>query len=240
MTGSRSDPQVGRLPFSHVSVHRPFTAGCARVIGMARALGAMAVLLLCAACGQPEVRGSDGVPTDLPAPTGTTLPTAGTAMPQLSAAPTSAPPRPCEVNTQIPEPVADAPPPPATGAPPTGTGPDIAPHHPENNRWKQRKPLNAKGVQSGRDAIAKISPVVQRVCESGDFSIDATKKALAQYQPIVEHPAFYATGVSFNITVDNGPNERATCVLGALEPGLVRISIDGTNGEGSCYTPKTR
>jgi hypothetical protein len=199
----------------------------------------MAVLLLCAACGQPEVRTTAEIPTDLPAPTGTTLPTAGTAAGQLTTAPTSVPPRPCEVNTQIPEPVADTPPPP-TGAPPTGTGPDVAPHQTENNRWKQRKPLNAKGVQSGRDAIAKISPMVRRVCESGDFSPDATKKALAEFKPIVEQPAFWATGVSFNITVDNGPNERVTCVLGGLEPGLVRISIDGTNGEGSCYTPKTK
>ncbi|MFS8097791.1 hypothetical protein LFM09_11685 [Lentzea alba] len=193
---------------------------------MGRALGALAVLLLlllCTACGQVKQPKGDGVyPID-------------TAAPQLTV-PTSVPPTgPCTVQEEVRPPATET----VAAAPTGGATPDVAPHQAENNRWKQRKPLSAQGVQSGRDVLAKIRPELERICGSGDFSVDATKKALAAFKPLVEQAASYATGVSFTITVENGPTERTTCVFGSLQPGAVWVSVDGTNGEGSCYTPKT-
>lgn len=199
---------------------------------MARALGALAgLLLLCAACGRVELKTADELPTGVPAPP-------ETAMPTLSTAPTSVPPAPCEVEENVPEPVTPAPPPPVP-QPSSGARPDVAPHNAENSRWKQRKPLNAVGVQTGRDAIAKIRPVLRSVCESGDFSVDATKKALAEYDAVVTRPYETATFIGYAITVSNGPAERVTCVLGDLKPGELRIFVDGTTGEGACFEPKS-
>lgn len=195
---------------------------------MARLLGALAVLLLCAACGQVELKTAD----DVPPPVQVDVPTTSTA-------PTSVPPTgPCKVEEHVSPPATETTPPPAV-TPTNSAGPDVAPHHAENNRWKQRKPLTVKGVQTGRDTIAKIRPVLERVCASGDFSADTTKKALAELKPLVEQFSGLATGVLFNITVTNGPTERVTCVFGDLVPGMLRIFVNGTDGEGSCYTPKT-
>jgi hypothetical protein len=196
---------------------------------MARVLGALAVaLLLCTACGRVELKTADEIPTLMPPPTETAIPT-------VSTSPTSVPPSgPCRVEENVPEPVT-----PPVPVPSSGAGPDVAPHNAENNRWKQRKPLNAKGVQTGRDTIAKIRPVLERVCASGDFSVDTTKKALAEYQAYVTRPYETETFLGYTITVSNGPAERATCVLGDLKPGQVRIFVNGTTGEGSCYEPKS-
>lgn len=197
---------------------------------MGRVLGALAVVLLCAACGQVELKTADEVPT-LALPTETAVPPSLTSM---------APSGPCEVEEHVPEPVTPQEPGPTPGAGPTsGVGPDVAPHNAENNRWKQRKPLNAKGVQTGRDTIAKIRPVLERVCASGDFSVDTTKKALAEYQAHVVRPYEKEIFIGYTITVSNGPTERVTCVLGDLKPSLVRIFVDGTTGEGDCYEPKS-
>lgn len=136
---------------------------------------------------------------------------------------------PCQVEENVPQPVQRF-----AAQPTNGGGPDVAPHHVENNGWKQRKPLNAEATAKGRDTIARVSPILKRVCESGDFSADTTRKALAELEPQVEQPYPDQRFLGFTITLDGG-----TCVLGDLEPGLVRIFLDGTNGEGSCYTPKT-
>ncbi|MGW6934507.1 hypothetical protein ACWGE0_30915 [Lentzea sp. NPDC054927] len=177
---------------------------------MGRVLGALIVLLLCAACGTETP----------PPPVPTSLPPAG----------------PCRVEEKVPEPVVQTVPP---AQPTGGATPDVAPHNAENNRWKQRKPLNAKGVQTGRDTIARVRPILERVCGSGDFSVDATKKALDGYETYVIRPDEQEAFVGFTITVSNGPTERVTCVLGDLKPGLVRIFVDGTTGEGGCYEPKS-
>lgn len=197
---------------------------------MARALGALAgLLLLCAACGRMEVKTADELPTVVPPPVDTMVPT-------LSSAPTSVPPSgPCKVEENVPEPA----PPASTPQPSSGAKPDVAPHNAENSRWKQRKPLNAVGVQTGRDTIAKIRPLLERVCASGDFSVDATTKALAEYRAQVTRPYETETFIAYTITVSNGPAERVTCVLGDLKPGEVRIFADGTTGEGACYEPKS-
>ena len=136
----------------------------------------------------------------------------------------------------MPEP-ATAPPP--SPGPASGVGPDVAPHNAENNGWKQRKPLSARGVQTGRDTIAKIRPLLERVCASGDFSVDATKKALTGYDAYVLQPDSGMAFVGYTITVPNGPSERVTCVLGDLKAGQLRIFADGATGEGSCYEPKS-
>ncbi|HUQ59977.1 hypothetical protein [Lentzea sp.] len=136
---------------------------------------------------------------------------------------------PCQVEENVPEPVQRF-----AGQPTEGGGPDVAPHHVENNRWKQRAPLGVEATAKGRDVVARVSPVLKRVCESGDFSADTTGKALAELQPQVEQPYPDQRFLGFTITLEGG-----TCVLGDLKPGLVRIFVDGTNGEGGCYTPKT-
>lgn len=182
------------------------------------------MLLLCAGCGQVELRTADEIPpvlsTDAPTPT----------------VPTSlSPAGPCQVEEKVPEPVTNTAPPAPTG----GATPDVAPHNAENNRWKQRKPLNVKGVRTGRDTITRVRPILERVCGSGDFSVDATKKALAEFEAYVNRPYEQETFIGFTITVSNGPAERVTCVLGDLKPGLVRIFVDGTTGEGDCYEPKS-
>ncbi|HEX8865430.1 MAG TPA: hypothetical protein VF821_07190 [Lentzea sp.] len=179
---------------------------------MGRVLGALAAVVLCAACSRVEV----------PPPSPTSTPT----------------PAPCTVEQHVPEPVT------ATTAaqqpgPATGVGPDVAPHNAENNGWKQRKPLNARGVQTGRDTIAQIGSALQQVCASGDFSVEATKKALAGYEAYVLLPDAGQKLVGYTITVSNGPTERATCVYGDLKPRELRIFVDGTTGEGSCYEPKS-
>lgn len=182
-------------------------------------------MLLCAACGRVELKTADEVPTVLPPP--------------VSTAPTSVPPSgPCKVEEHVPEPATVTVPGPSP-QPSSGATPDVAPHNAENSRWKQRKPLNAKGVQTGRDTIAKIRPVLERVCASGDFSVDTTKKALAEYQAYVVRPYERETFLGYTITVSNGPAERVTCVLGDLKPGEVRIFVNGTTGEGDCYEPKS-
>ncbi|MDX8031890.1 hypothetical protein SK803_16825 [Lentzea sp. BCCO 10_0856] len=196
---------------------------------MGRVLGALIVMLLCAACGRADLKTADGLPSVLPTgtPTETPPPTVPTSL---------SPAGPCQVEEKVPEPVVQTVPP---AQPTGGATPDVAPHNAENSRWKQRKPLNAKGVQTGRDTIARVRPVLERVCGSGDFSVDATKKALSGYEAYVIRPYERETFVGFTITVSNGPTERVTCLIGDLKPGLVRIFVDGTTGEGDCYEPKS-
>ncbi|MDT7785549.1 MAG: hypothetical protein QOF58_3968 [Pseudonocardiales bacterium] len=190
---------------------------------MWRVLGALAAVLLCAACGQVELKTADGMPTVVPT----------TAPESTSATPTG----PCQVEEHVPDPVTPAPP--GSSPPSSGVKPDVAPHNAENNGWKQRKPLNARGVQTGRDTIARIRPLLEQVCASGDFSVDGTKKALAGYDVYVVRDYPDQAFVGYSITVSNGPAERVTCVLGDLKPGEVRMFLDGTTGEGSCYEPKS-
>ncbi|MET9633102.1 hypothetical protein ABZX92_37155 [Lentzea sp. NPDC006480] len=187
---------------------------------MGRVLGALAVVLLCAACGRVELKTADETPAIVP-----------TTAPESTSAPATGP---CQVEEHVPEPVTPQPP-----GPSLGVQPDVAPHNAENNGWKQRKPLNALGVQAGRDTVARIRPLLEQVCASGDFSVDGTKKALTGYDAYVVRDYPDQAFVGYTITVSNGPSERVTCVLGDLAPGLVRVFLDGTTGEGSCYEPKS-
>lgn len=194
---------------------------------MGRVLGTLIVLLLCAACGRADLKTADEIPTVMPTHTATAATPTGPTSVSSSG--------PCQVEEHVPEPATATVPATPTG----GATPDVAPHNAENNRWKQRKPLTVKGVQTGRDTITRVRPVLERVCGSGDFSVDATKKALAEFEAYVTRPYEQEAFLGFTITVSNGPAERVTCVLGDLKPGLVRIFADGTTGEGDCYEPKS-
>lgn len=91
-----------------------------------------------------------------------------------------------------------------------------------------REPLSREGNLAGADVAAKIRPVLEQVCASGDFSLDSTRKALAGHDARVFRPDERITGVAFVITLPSA------CVLGELRPGNVRISVEGTTKNARC------
>ncbi|PWK85070.1 hypothetical protein C8D88_107277 [Lentzea atacamensis] len=163
---------------------------------MGRALGTLAVLLLCAGCGAGEV-------ATQPPPT-TTVPS-GHAVVVPQPAPTSLAPKSC-----TPDPA-------TVRAVPAPLIPKVA-----------RETLSPGGNVAGTELAAKIRPVLERVCASGDFSPEATRKALAGYDARVFRPDESITGVAFVITVPRA------CVVGELRPGNVRISVEGTTKSARC------
>lgn len=166
---------------------------------MGRVLGALAVALLwCTGCG------------------GTTEPatrSSVTARPTVSVhaelvqptAPTSLPPRSC-----TPDPA-------TVQAVPAPLIPRVA-----------REPLSPEGTRAGSEVAAAIRSAVEQVCASGDFSLDATRKALAGHDARAFRADESVTGVAFVITLPQA------CVLGELRPGAVRISVEGTTKSGRC------
>lgn len=165
---------------------------------MARKLGALAVLLLCAGCGRAEVatQPSSAPPSVImSAHAELVVPTARTSL-----APRSCTPNPATVQA-IPAPMIP---------------------------WVAREPLSPEGNLAGAGVAAEIRPELERVCASGDFSLDTTRKALARHTARVFRVDESITGVAFVITVPQA------CVLGELRPGYVRISVEGTTKSGLC------
>jgi hypothetical protein len=164
---------------------------------MARKLGALAVLLLCAGCGGgAEVTVQSTTPSvGMSAYLTVVRPTARTSL-----EPKSCTPNPATVQA-VPAPMI----------------PRVA-----------REPLSREGNLAGAEVAAKIRPELERVCASGDFSVDTTRKALAGHDARVFRPDESITGVAFVITVPQA------CVLGELRRGNVRISVEGTTKSGLC------
>ncbi|MET9633103.1 hypothetical protein ABZX92_37160 [Lentzea sp. NPDC006480] len=165
---------------------------------MRRALGVLA-LLCCAGCGGPE---EVAQPPLITPPPGTSLRAAEVATPT---APTSLPPKSC-----TPDPA-------TVQAIPAPLIPRVA-----------REPLSPEGNVAGNDVVAAIRPALERVCASGDFSLDSTRKALAGHDARVFRVDETVVGVAFVITVPSA------CVLGELRPGNVRISVEGTTKDARC------
>ncbi len=178
---------------------------------MGKVLGALVAVLLCAACA-PTV---EVVPTPPPDPPGLTVAASG----------------PCRVEEQVPEPVTATPAPSGDPAP-GNAAPDVAPHHAENNAWKQRKSLPATGVQAGRDLIARVRPVLEPICASGVLSAGPVRKALAEHRAYVEQRP---TLVFFSMEIS--AQQRVTCLNGDMSAGVIRLFVQGTTGEGSCVEP---
>lgn len=166
---------------------------------MARTLGAWAVLLLCAGCGGGEVTPVSQPPSPTPVPSGRIVV-------ERPIAPTSLPPKSC---TPVPS---------GTVLPmPVPLIPQVA-----------REPLPTEGNTAGSQVAAEIRPALEQVCASGNFSLDATRKALAGRNVRVFQPDPQITGVAFVITLPTA------CVLGELRPGNVRISVEGTTKTARC------
>jgi hypothetical protein len=91
-----------------------------------------------------------------------------------------------------------------------------------------REPLSAEGNTAGQELAAKIRPALEQVCASGDFSLDATRKALADHSARVFQPDASVTAVAFVITLPSA------CVLGEVRRGNVRISVEGTTKTARC------
>lgn len=164
---------------------------------MARKLGTLAVLLLCAGCGRAEMATQPSSP-----PSATVSLHAELVGPTAR---TNLPPRSCTPN-------------PATvQAMPVPMIPRVA-----------REPLSPEGNLVGGGVAAEIRPELERVCASGDFSVDTTRKALARHNARVFRVDESITGVAFVITVPQA------CVLGELRPGHVQISVEGTTKSGLC------
>ncbi|ANZ34702.1 hypothetical protein BBK82_00010 [Lentzea guizhouensis] len=179
---------------------------------MGKVLGALVGLVLCAACA-PTV---EVVPPPPPDPPGLTV-AAG----------------PCQVEEQIPEPVAAPPADPSPRSAPTGgAAPDVAPHNAENNAWKQRRSLSADAVQAGRDLITRVLPVLEPLCASGDLSAGPVRKALSEHRAYVEQRP---TLVFFSM--ETRTVQRVTCLNGDMSAGKIRLFVQGTTGEGTCVEP---
>lgn len=91
-----------------------------------------------------------------------------------------------------------------------------------------REPLSVEGSTAGQELAAKIRPALEQVCASGNFSLDATRKALAGLDARVFQADGQVTGVAFVITLSSA------CVLGELRPGNVRISVVGMTRAARC------
>ncbi|TWP53395.1 hypothetical protein FKR81_05380 [Lentzea tibetensis] len=158
-----------------------------------------------------------------------------TAITTTTPAPVSVPPEGAcrrEVHVQTP-----APPPPPGAA--TGGATPVAAHNAENNGWKVRKQLPAEDREAGVAAVGKIENPLQALCDKGFFSFDATRDVLrgAGFDDV------------FIVELRASPGEAAppgnafyfqvkrACVFGEVKPGAVRLDVDGTTGEGSCYEP---
>lgn len=166
---------------------------------MARKLGVLAGVLFCAGCGGTEVAPQPPLVTP---PVTMSLHAAEVVRPpaRTSLAPKSCTPNPATVQ--------------AMPAP-------MIPRVP-------REPLSPEGNLAGVGVAAEIRPELERVCASGDFSVDTTRKALARHNARVFRQDESITGVAFVITVPQA------CVLGELRPGHVRISVEGTTKSGLC------
>lgn len=166
---------------------------------MARKLGVLAFVLLCTGCGGTEVAPQPPLVTQSVT---MSMRAAEVARPT---APTSLAPKSCTPN-------------PATvQAVPAPMIPRVA-----------REPLSQEGNLAGAGVAAEIRPELERVCASGDFSLDTTRKALARHNARVFSVDESITGVAFVITVPQA------CVLGEVRPGHVRISVEGTTKSGLC------
>ncbi|MDT7785550.1 MAG: hypothetical protein QOF58_3969 [Pseudonocardiales bacterium] len=165
---------------------------------MKRELGLLALLLGCAGCGGTVVATDPVLTPETPI---------GSVRVELvpRTAPTSLPPKSC-----TPDPATVR----AMPAP-------LIPRAP-------RDPLSPEGNVAGNELATKIRPELERVCASGDFSLDTTRKALAGYDARVFRADETVTGVAFVITVPQA------CVLGELRPGNVRISVAGTTKGARC------
>ncbi|MET8758873.1 hypothetical protein [Lentzea sp. NPDC004782] len=166
---------------------------------MGRVVGALAVALLwCTGCGGTE-------PATQPSVTGRPTVSLHAELVRPTA-PTSLAPRSCTPN-------------PATTvqAMPAPLIPPVA-----------REPLSPEGNRAGWQVVAGIRPAVEHVCASGDFSLDATRKALAGLDARVFRPDESVTGVAFVITLPQA------CVLGELRSGAVRISVEGPAKSARC------
>lgn len=91
-----------------------------------------------------------------------------------------------------------------------------------------REPLSPEGNRAGQEVAAGIRSAVEQVCASGDFSLDATRKALAGHDARVFRADESVTGVAFVITLPQA------CVLGELRPGAVLISVEGLTKRTRC------
>lgn len=159
----------------------------------------MVVLFVCSACGDAEMA----------APPSTTTPptmSVGEAVLVPRPALTSLPPKSCD-----PAPSA------TVQAIPAPLIPRVA-----------REPLTPEGTAAGSELAAKIRPVLERVCASGDFSVETTRKALADQAARVFRADEQITGVAFVVAVPSA------CVLGELRPGHLRISVEGPTRTGHC------
>ncbi|GLZ30060.1 hypothetical protein Lesp02_22500 [Lentzea sp. NBRC 105346] len=135
----------------------------------------------------------------------------------------------CPTEVRLPEPAST----PTSSPGPTRANPpgDIAPHEVENNGWKVRKGLSPDDRQAGATAVEKIRKPLESLCGNENFTVDATRRALADAgftDPQVNGLRDGSPGVFYAFRVG------AACVQGDLTPGRVRAFVDGVNGEGSC------
>ncbi|MCP2259089.1 hypothetical protein LX15_002790 [Streptoalloteichus tenebrarius] len=121
---------------------------------------------------------------------------------------------------------------------------DGAPHHAENNGWKQRATLSQAEREAGERAAGPVRTKLEELRVKGDIAPEAVRRALLDlgHKPgavtVVPRRGSAAApeepppGSVYGVLV-----ERVTCVGGVVSPEGVRVEVEGSAREFGCVEP---
>ncbi|MCD0450020.1 DUF4232 domain-containing protein [Actinocorallia sp. API 0066] len=125
-----------------------------------------------------------------------------------------------------------------THVPQTGDG---APHHAENNGWKQRRDLTPAQQAVGEAAATRFRPVLDKLHKNGDITPNSVHKALLAAG--AEPDRLFVSPLRASAATDAPPPPGAVidyrpddgiCVTGSVTETAVDLQVSGPNGEGTC------